>query len=109
MSPTCQPGGVRTDLFDDPGALVSAGRGEGAGEGQVARRHMVVGVAQARGDHPHHELVLARRLEIDLGDLPLARLLEEDGGSGLHALELPTLRCAPGSGLRAGTSTSRRP
>ena len=73
-------GDGRADPLDDAGALVAEHAGQR--EGQSARGHAEVGVAQAGGGHPDQDLVGAGLVELDLdqGEGGAAGL--DDGGLG---------------------------
>ena len=93
---------VGTDLLDDPGALVSS-RDRVVAELQVARRQVVIGMAQTRSHHPDQQFALPGPVEIDLGDLPLSRPLAAQSRS-LSSSESSTLDATGTAGTTTGWS-----
>jgi hypothetical protein len=72
-------------LADDARALVPADH-RNVPQGHVPGREVIVGVAQAGGDHLHQHLTGAGLVELDLLDLPLPGLLPEHGCACPHRL-----------------------
>src|SRR5580700_3838384 len=79
-----EPGDALADGLDDTRALVAA-HDRHAGD-EVAGADVLVGVAQARGDEPDEDLSDLRRIELELGDLPVLTSSAHDRCLGLHPL-----------------------
>ena len=58
----------------------------------VGLRDVIVRVAQSGRHDAHQHLEITWCIEIGVDHLPLAGLLHEDGGSGLHFSALPGIR-----------------
>jgi hypothetical protein len=78
-------------LADDARALVPADHRD-VPQGHVPGREVIVGVAQAGGDHLHQHLGGAGLVELDLLYLPRPGLLPEHGCACPHRLSLRLLR-----------------
>jgi hypothetical protein len=74
---------ARTDRLDDAGSFVPAAVRK-MRDDAICLGDVIVRVAQTRGDDAHQHFEFTWRIEIGVDHLPLARLLHEDGGSGLH-------------------------
>lgn len=113
---------VGPDFRDDTGALVTAEQREPVRRGLTARgdhlgrRHhvtgeqMVVGVADPGDGHPHQHLTAARRVELDLGDLPVPADPADHGGTTLHCGSLLSggvPRATPGRGTNPSCATAQ--
>src|SRR6185369_4794027 len=85
------------DLLDYAGTLVAADRRQGR-HGKVTDPDVLVRVAQARCRQAHHDLAVARVVELKFLDLPVLAVLPQHGGLRLHGASVGF----------AGRNTSRR-
>ena len=83
-SPGVRATHAASHFFHHAGPLVPAAVRE-VGDLPVPFGHVLIGVAQARCRQANQNLVVARAVELHLDDLPLAGLLHEQSGPGLHA------------------------
>jgi hypothetical protein len=99
---------ARPDLLDDSRDLVAAAVGE-VGNDAVRLRHVIVGVAEARGDHTQQHLVVTGFVELHVDHVPCAGLLAQDGGSCPHRSPLvePPIVVRVG-GVERNVGTTRR-
>jgi hypothetical protein len=93
---------ARARLEDGPGGLVTEDDRERLGE--IAVDHVQVAGAQTTAGHPHEDLALARRREIDLKHFYCRTRLPEYGGLRSHGASLESPACEPQS---SPPSTSR--
>ena len=80
------------DCLDHAGAFVPTAKRQVA-NGDVTGREVIVRVAQAGGAHPDQYLMLARFVQLDVADFPLAWNLPKQRCSCVHVPRLPP--CGP--------------
>ncbi len=88
-SPGSMPVDAGADLFHDAGAFVAADHRER--DGDVAGDQVGVGMAQPGGGELDEDLLLLRRVEVDLLDAPLLPEAPQDGGLDLHTSVLSAI------------------
>jgi hypothetical protein len=70
----------------------------------VTGAEVLVGVAQAGGHEADEDLVLARRVELQLDDLPVGLRCPEDGCPGLHGVFFSPVLTVNSNILRPGAA-----
>src|SRR4051794_26540765 len=74
---------TRSDVLDDPGALMAADDRH-RHSGEVPGADVMIGVAQPGGFERHQDLTVLGTVEFDLLDAPVLIDVPKDGGTHLH-------------------------